>query len=444
MPSISDPALQPAARDYQVSVGRPGAPENAGVAKGIGNVQVLTVQRETESGKHQILAQITFDHSPAKPGPMSMDDMMIQLANLSASLQGQTVKISEGMLERNRDTIEQKNEARAKMFEKIERMERKMEKQQKSAEMWGWIGTTAAVLLTAASMGSLGPVAATCMVVGTGIGLGNQIATSAGAYEDLAKKDPKAAEAVSYTMMALQIAFSLAGMAAAANSAKTVAEGGAEIASQGAKTGANAAKIASESAETAAQAGSSMSGASSGSQMADDLVKGVSDMARTANKGQQFADDAVDAGQAAGQGAAKAGNSGKNAVDGASDGAASNSNIAQNLKDAKRVEDLHKVETGLSRVGHTLQITSATGKTVNDIDVAVLGHDTTDSRARLANIQKVMTFQLSLMNEITEALAQMYAEMQNAAKAPSETLSKLNTAKMASISNMGTSTGRTA
>ena len=445
MTTITETVPSLAHKGLQFNVEPFGGQEKAGAVKGSAGDRVVTFSRVNAEGQAQVLGQIVFNHSPAKPMPMSIDDMMLQLSNLSSSLQGETVKIAEGMIDHNRDTIRQKNEARAKMFDKIERMERKMERQQKAGETWGWIGATAGVLITAASLGSLGPIAATCMIVGTGIGLGNQIATSLGAYEDLAKKDPKGAEALSYSLMALQIAFSLAGMAAAVKSAKTVAESGTQMASQGAKAGGNTAKVASESAEAAAQAGSSMSGASSSSQMADDLVKGISDVARSANKGQQVADDAVDVGQAAGQGAAKqAGSAGKNAVDGASDGASNSSNIAQNLKDAKSVERMHNIEKGLSKTGYALQFAAAVGKTEQDIEVAILGHDTTDARATLADIQKTLTVQKSFMDEITEALAQMYAELQNAAKAPSEILSKLNGAKMTAISNMGTNTARTA
>lgn len=445
MPSITEVVPSSADRGLQFNVEPVGGQVKAGAVKGNGSSQILTVERKTEGGQSQFLAQITFDHSPAKPMPMSIDDMMLQLANLSASLQGETVKIAEGMINHNRDTIRQNSEDRVKMFDKLQKMERKMEKQQKNAELWGWVGTTAGVLVTFASMGSMGPLAAACMAAGTTIGLGNQIATSAGLYESLSKKDPTAAQVLNYSMFALQIAFSLAGTVAAANSAKTVAEGGAELASQGAKAGGNAAKVARESAEAAAQTGSSMSGASSSSQMADDLVKGISDVARSANKGQQFTDEALDAGQAAGQGAAKQiSGSGKNAVDGASDSAVDNANIAKNLKDAQFIEKMEKTEQALSRTGYTLQIAAAVGKTEQDVETAILGHDATDSRAKLVKIQKNLTLQQSLMNEITEALAQMYGELQNAAKAPSEMLSKLNTGRMSVISNIGTNTAHTA
>ena len=446
MPSVSDPALSPLNSGAQYNSGALSDNRKPDAVGGKPGEQVLMIERRAEGGQSSVIGTLTVNHAPQQPRPMSLTEMMLQLSVMSDALQGERLKISDGMIDNNKDLIEKRSEDREKMFDKIERMQKKMKQQQKSAETWGWIGTAAGVLITAASMGSLGPVAAGCMALSAGIGLGNQIATSAGAYDKLAKNDPDAAKALNYSMFALQIALSLGGFAAASRSATTVAGEGAEEAAKGAmkaatKAGGGAAKagnIAGETAEAAGKSGSAMSQATSSQQMADDLVKGVSDTSRALSKGTDVADEAVDAGQAAARSSANqpAGNAAKSA-DGASSGAAKTTNASDGVTEADKIKTANALGEHASRIGHATNAVATTKQTVDRVNIAILGGAVTRTNADLQKVNRDLTIQRSLLNEIVDRLSDQVAETKEATKAAMESQNKMHNANIAVASNLG-------
>ena len=443
MPSISDTASPRLDDGLQYSISSAGDNPKAGTVKGAVGRQVFQLGRKADSGESQVLARLVLQHAPEQPTPMSITDMMLHLSAMTSTLQGQTVKIAETMIDHNRNMIEKKNDERVKMMEKVQKMQEKIEKQQKSAETWGWIGTIAGAVITAASLGSLGPVAATCMLLGTGIGIGNQIATSTGAYDRLAKSDPDAAKALNYSMFALQITLSLVGVGAAMKSGATVLQGGGEVAAKsGAETAAKSgANIAGEAANAAGKSGTAMTGATSSQQMADDLVRGVSDVSRSVSKSQQAVDQAVDAGQVAGRsGANQASGAGAKAADGSVGSGAKNANIGDNADDLAKIEKMERFERNASRVGHVMQGTVGLNKMADDIELAVLGSRATNTRADLQHISRTVTFQQSVLNEIVDGLSSMIEQIQSSASAAMEAESKIYAAKMTVASNISANT----
>ena len=446
MPPVSDPALSPLNSGAQYSSDAISDNRKPDAVGGKPGEQVLTIERRAQGGQSGVIGTLTVSHAPQQPRPMSLTEMMLQLSAMSDALQNERVKISDGMIDNSKKLIEQRSEDREKMFDKIERMQKKMKEQQKSAETWGWIGTAAGVLITAASMGSLGPIAATCMVLSTGIGLGNQIATSAGAYDKLAKSDPDAAKALNYSMFALQIALSLGGFAAASRSATTAASEGAEEAAKGAvnaagKAGGGASKagnMAGEAAEAAGKSGSAMSQASSSQQMADDLVKGVSDTSRALSKGGDMADEAVDTGQAAARSSANqpAGNAAKSA-DGASSGAAKNTNASDGVTETDKIKTTNALGEHASRIGHATNAVVTTKQTVDKVNIAILGGAVTRTNADLQKTNRDLTIQRSLLNEIVDRLSDQVAETKEATKAAMESQSKMHNANIAVAGNLG-------
>ncbi|MEM9618035.1 MAG: hypothetical protein AAF936_08755 [Pseudomonadota bacterium] len=452
MPSVTDPTLSSPKDDAQYSSNAVGDNREAGAADGKPGEQVLTLERRAQNGQSSIVGTLTVRHAPQKPAPMSLTEMMLQLSNLADTLQGERVKISDGMIENNKDLIERRSEDRQKMFDKIEHMQKKMKRQQKSAETWGWIGAAAGALITAASMGSLGPVAASCMILSTGIGLGNQIATSAGAYDELAKSDPTAAKVLNYSMFALQIALSLGGFAAAAKSGAAVLEGGEELAKGGANAASDASKaasgaskaanVANEAAEASGKAGSAMSQASSGQQMADDLVQGVSDASRAMAGGQGAADEAVDAGQVAANSANGASSGAANSVDGASSGAAKGANAGGNPAGAENIEKANTLAENASRVGHVMRAVTTGKQTADKIDIAMLSSRSIRTNADLQQVNRDLSVQRSILNEVVERLSDQVAQTKDATKAAMETQNKVYNANMAVAGNIGANTAQ--
>lgn len=378
----------------------------------------FTIKGGANSVARDAFKKFSVTHTLQAPLPMSVNDMMLQLSNLSATLQGESVKLTEGMIEHNKDMIEKKSEERAKMFEKLHKMQRKLEKQQKSAEILGWVGVGASVLITAASVGSLSGLAAACLIGSTTIGFGNQVATSAGLYDALGKANPDAAKGVNYTMMALQIVLSLGGFAAASKSASTLADEGMEAGLQAGKASANssqAAKMAGETAEAAGKTGSSMSGASSSQQMADDLVDGMSNISRSIKNGQQAADDVVD-------------------------GASKSSNAVSKLDEEALIDAADGFQGHLSRVGHAMEATVGVKKTADGIEQSILKSNSINTNAKLQSIRKTITMQHSFMSEFVSTLAKMIEQMDSSYTAASEAQSKFNNARMTAAANISANT----
>ena len=450
MPSVTDPSLSSPSDSVRYNAETIGENWKPGAVGGKPGERALTLERRSEGVEGNVIGALTVNHAPQQPRPMSLTEMMLHLTNMADALQGERVKISDGMIENNKNLIERKSEEREKMFDKIERMQRKMKRQQKSAETWGWIGTAAGVLITAASMGSLGPIAATCMILSTGVGLGNQIATSAGAYDKLGKNDPDAAKALNYSMFALQIALSLGGFAAASRSATTLAEGGEEIAkgatNAAAKAGGGASKaanIAGETAEAAGKSGSAMSGASSSQQMADDLVKGISDTSRALSKGSDVADEAVDAGQtAARSGANQSSGTAAKSADGASGGAAKGGNATDSVTEADKIKTANALGEHASRIGHATSAVASTKQTVDRINIALLGGAVTRTNADLQKTNRDLTIQRSLLNELVDRLSDQVSQTKEATIAAMESQNKMHNANIAVASNLGANTSQ--
>ncbi|MEM8985387.1 MAG: hypothetical protein AAGC95_01570 [Pseudomonadota bacterium] len=434
MPSITDPSLSTQNVDTGYNAETISNSNKFGVGRDAPGEQVLTIEHRQEGGERSVIGTLAVNHAPQAPRPMSLTEMMLQLTTMADALQGERVKISDGMIENDKDLIEQRSEDREKMFDKVERMQKKMKAQQKSAETWGWIGTAAGALITAASMGSLGPVAASCMILSTGVGLGNQIATSAGAYDKLSKDDPEAAKALNYSMFAIQIALSLGGLVAASRSATALTEGGEEIAKGATKAGSGASKsvdVADKTAEVAGKTGSSMSGASSSQQMADDLVQGLSDASRVLVKNRQAADEAVDVGQAA----AKSAN-------GASGGAANGAKTADKLSKADKFEVAEAFGNKASRMGHAMEGVATTKQTVDKVNIAVLSGASINTNADLQKVNRDLTLQRSLLNELVARLSDQVTQAKEATKAAMESQNKLHNASISVASNLGANTSQ--
>jgi hypothetical protein len=423
MPSLTGAGAAPLDDNLHYSVedcSEAGSAEKTGGA----GEKVFTLGRKTADGETRVVARLVFNHSLEEPSRQTLREMMIQLSAMTSTLQGETVQITSSMLQHNKTMIKAKAAERTEQFENAIKLQEKLAKKQKNAEVWGWVGTVASVLVTGASMGALGPVAATCMIASTAVGVGNQILGATGALNGLQKSNPEAAKAVNYSLFALQIALSVVSLGAAAyGSASSAASNASSNAARTANTGVKAGDMA----EVAAKTGGAMARSSSSQGMADDLVQGVSDMARSAGKSQQAIGDAGDAA------AKSAANASQGGVDAANNAGA---------KAAQGFSKLDKASANMSRVGHAIEGSAAVNKMGYDIQVAVLGGTVATNQANLVNIKAFIDAQQSFLSEIASSLQEMIENMEKSSLAAMDAGEKLNASRMTITTRIGPNPSR--
>lgn len=373
----------------------------------------IRISHAPDTGGYETLPGLSSGHLPDIPFSMSIGDMMLALANMQSSLQEETLEISGNMIEHNKTMIKQNEEDRAEMFKKLEKLKRKIEKEQESAEIWGWIGTAAAVVVSVASMGAAAPLTMGLLALSTTISVTNQILTSAGTYDDM---DKSARDGLMAGVIISQLLLT-AGAAAATKFASTAAVQGA----------------AGTAAKSTGSAGSALGGAGNAAvrNAADTAVSSSSSMVRSGLSGQQMADDAV-------SGISRAGKAVKDS--GLAGGKQANMNIAGGLDGVKKFENLEKFSSAMTKAGQTAKTSADMVVMANNIRISILQKDQAYLNADNTEIMKTNSFQRALLQQLTSSLAGMVEQINNAMVAAMEAESSFNDTAVGAINNIGANT----
>lgn len=439
----------------------PGAKPTAPTKKAAGVDTDLTV------GKQEALKSLNTGVFHELEKPQTLSAVALMVSTLSAKLQETRGKSAENAIKAIKKRIKDLNKMRADQQAKVNTQNQNAEKKQKVGKILGWLGTALGALVTAASLGTLSSAGVALMTVSLAAGIAAQAMSSSPAMAKMMEKDPKGAQALTYSLMAFQVVTAIL-----AAKVSTVAEVTSELADDAVKTGAqigkqvvkgaddlvaggkelleNADDAANDLMKDCLKLGKQMADCDSPEEASELLVNRIDDMVESVNlgkvesvgdevlksgdevlkSGDELVDDAAKAKEASGSGkdvdhAAKTGKDGK---------------VVEKEAEPEKTK-LDKAADGIKRASGLGQIATAGASFGNKMTIAEIDKQIADLKSELKLILADQGADESALNDMADQLKKIMEDFSNAMSIPikvDESVYQSETKITQGIGNTGT------